>query len=52
MVDISNWLTLLWLSQNVDILAKVSALKKFEHCQTLRVVSTFTAQNELTVFDW
>ena len=23
-----------------------------EHCQTLRVVSTFTGQNELTVFDW
>ena len=25
---------------------------KVKHCQTLRVVSTFTGQNELTVFDW
>ena len=25
---------------------------KFEHCQTLHVVSTFTGQNESTVFDW
>ena len=25
---------------------------KVQHCQTLRVVSTFTGQNESTVFDW
>ena len=31
------------ISQNVDILAKVYLV---EHCQTLRVVSTFTGQNE------
>ena len=43
----------LWIkiSHYVDTLAKVVHLK-VEHCQTLRVVSTFTGQNELTVFDW
>ena len=25
---------------------------KVKHCQTLRVVRTFTGQNESTVFDW
>ena len=40
------------ISQNVDyILAKVYLVHlKVKHCQTLRVVSTFTGQNELTVF--
>ena len=39
-------------SQNVDdILAKVYLVHlKVQHCQTVRVVSTFTGQNELTVF--
>ena len=38
---------------NVDVLAKVYVVHlKVEHCQTLRVVSTFTGQNEPTVFDW
>ena len=41
------------ISQNVDILPKVYQVHlKVEHCQTLRVVSTFTGQNEWTVFDW
>ena len=41
------------ISQNVDILAKVYLVHlKVKHCQTLRVVSTFTGQNESTVFDW
>ena len=41
------------ISQNVDILAKVYLVHlKVEHCQTLRVVSTFTGQSESTVFDW
>ena len=41
------------ISQNVDILAKVYLVHlKVKHCQTLRVVSTFTGTNELTVFDW
>ena len=41
------------ISQNVDVLAKVYLVHlKFEHCQTLRAVSTCTGQNELTVFDW
>ena len=42
------------ISQNVDILnIKVYLVHlKVEHCQTLRVVSTFTGQNELTIFDW
>ena len=44
------------VSQNVDILAKVYMYMygvhlKVEHCQTLRVVSTFTGQNGSTVFD-
>ena len=39
------------ISQNVDVLAKVY-LMTVEHCQTLCVVSTFTGQNESTVFDW
>ena len=38
------------ISQNCDIHAKVY-LVQGEHCQTLRVVSTFTGQNESTVFD-
>ena len=25
---------------------------KVKHCQTLRVVSTFTGKNESTAFDW
>ena len=34
------------ISQNVDILPKVYLLHlKVKHCQTLRVVSTFTGQN-------
>ena len=43
------------ISQNVDILPKVYLVHvhlKVKHCQTLRVVSTFTGQNELTVFEW
>ena len=41
------------ISQNVDILAKVYLVHlKVKHCQTLRVASTFTGQNESTVFDW
>ena len=41
------------ISENVDILAKVYLVPlKVQHCQTLRVVGTFTGQNELTVFDW
>ena len=41
------------ISQNVDILAKVYPVHiKVEHCQTLRVVSTFTVKNELTSFNW
>ena len=43
------------ISQNVDILAKVYMYLvhlKVKHCQTLLVVSTFTGQNESTVFDW
>ena len=42
------------IRQNVGILAKVYRVHlKVEHCQTSRVVSTFTGQNgELTVFDW
>ena len=39
------------ISQNVDILAKVYLVHlKVKHCQTLHVVSTFTGQNESTVF--
>ena len=46
-------LTLLWprvkISQNVDIIAKVYLVHlKVEHCQTLRVVSTFTGQKALS----
>ena len=33
------------IGKNFDIHAKV----KFKHCQTLRVVSAFTGQNELTI---
>ena len=40
------------ISQNVNKLAKVYLVHYLEHCQTLRVVSTFTGQNELTIFDW
>ena len=43
------------ISQNIDIhvLAKVYLVQlKVEHCQALRVGSTFTGQNESTVFDW
>ena len=41
------------ISQNVDILPKVYLVHlKVKHCQTLCVVSTFTGQNEPTVFDW
>ena len=41
------------ISQNVDILPKVYlAHLKVTHCHPLHVVSTFTGQNELTVFDW
>ena len=43
------------ICQNVDIhvLAKVYLVHlKVKHCQTSRVVSTFTGQNELTIFDW
>ena len=41
------------ISQNVDVLPKVCLARlQVKHCQTLRVVSTFTGQNELTVFDW
>ena len=40
------------ISQNVDILPKVYLVHlKVQHCQTLCVVSTFTGQNESTVFD-
>ena len=38
------------ISQNFDILPKVYLVHlKVEHCQTLRVVRTFTGQNESTV---
>ena len=38
------------ISQNVDIIAKVYLVHlKVEHCQTLRVVSTFTGQKDSTV---
>ena len=41
------------ISQNVDILAKVYLVhSKVKHCETSRVVSAFTGQNESTVFDW
>ena len=41
------------ISQTVDKLAKVYLVHvKVEHCQTLRVVSTFTGQNESTVYQW
>ena len=41
------------ISQDFDILPKVYLVHlKVEHCQTLRVISTFTGQNESTVFDW
>ena len=47
------------ISQNVDVLPKVYLVHlKVRRCQTLRVVlvlvvvSTFTGQNESTVFDW
>ena len=41
------------ISQNFDILPKVYLVHlKVKHCQTLRVVHTFTGQNESTVFDW
>ena len=41
------------ISQNVDILAKVYLVHlKVKHCQTLRVVSTFTGQDESIVFGW
>ena len=41
------------ISQNVDRLAKVYLVHlKVEHCQTLHVVSTFTGNNESTIFDW
>ena len=40
-------------SFKMNILAKVYLVHlKVEHCQTLRVVSTFTGQNQSTVFDW
>ena len=51
-------LTLLWLqgSKSVNILKyfpKVNLVHlKVKHCQTLRVVSTFTGQDESTDFDW
>ena len=39
------------ISQNFDILANVYLVYlKDKHCQTLHVVSTFTGQNESTVF--
>ena len=39
------------ISQNVNILPKVYQVHlKVKHCQTLRVVSTFTGQNESTVW--
>ena len=39
------------ISQNVDIFAKEYPVHlKVKHCQTSRVVSTFTGQNESTVF--
>ena len=41
------------ISKNVDILAKVYLVHlKVKHCQTLRVVSIFTGENESTVFNW
>ena len=41
------------ISKDFDILPKVYLVHlKDKHCQTLRVVSTFTGQNESTVFDW
>ena len=41
------------ISLNFDKLAKVYPVHlKVEHCQTLSVVSTFTGQNESTIFDW
>ena len=41
------------ISQNVDIVAKVYLVHwKVKHCQTFCSVSTFTGQNEPTVFYW
>ena len=41
------------IGQNVDILAEVYLVHlKVQHSQTLRVVSTFTGQNVVTVCDW
>ena len=41
------------ISHNVDILAEVQLVYlKVEHSQTLHGVSTFTGENESTVFDW
>ena len=39
------------ISQNFDILPKVYRVHlKVKHCQTLRVVRTFTGKNESTIF--
>ena len=44
--------TTLLLSNMIDILPKVYLLHlKVKHCQTLRVVRTFTGQNS-QLFDW
>ena len=41
------------ISQNVDILDEVYLVHlKVKQCQTLHVASTFTGQNESTVFGW
>ena len=41
--------------KKIDILAKAHVYLvhiKVEHCRTLYVVSTFTGQNESTIFNW
>ena len=52
-INPSTTTTRVKISQNVDILPKAYLVHlKVKHCQTLRVVSTFTGQNKSTVFDW
>ena len=52
----TSLLTLLLLQRSKSVkmlIPRVYLLHlKVKHCQTLRVVRTFTGQNESTVFDW
>ena len=51
--SVNPTITRVKISKNVDILPKIYLVHlKVEHRQTLRVVSTFTGQNESTVFVW